>query len=204
MGAERRVAFFLEDSAQEAIILPLFRRLAREEGLQVQQLTVQVLSARGGASLAAFKSFLKDARQRGHLKADLLIVGADANCKGFTARRDIVMKAAAKSPYSEIVTAIADPHVERWYLLDQTALSKAAGTRIAASPPAYKCEKNQYKQLLKQAFLSTGIAPPLGGLEYGPVIAEQMDLYSAAKQDPGLNEYIENARAWLKRMKLGS
>ncbi len=201
MAAERRVAFFLEDSAQEAIIPPLFRRLAREEGLPLHQLTVQVLSARGGGSLSAFQKFLNDARQRGHLNADLLIVGADANCKGFTARRDVVLKAAAKSPYPEIVTAIPDPHVERWYLLDQTALSQAAGTAIATSPPAYKCEKNHYKQLLKQAFLSTGIAPPLGGLEYGPVIAQRMDLYSAAKQDHGLNDYIENARAWLKRAK---
>jgi hypothetical protein len=28
-----------------------------------------------------------------------------------------------------------------------------------------------------------------------------MDLYSAAKQDHGLNDYVEKARAWLKRAK---
>ena len=157
MAGEPRVAFFLEDSAQEAIIPPLFQRLAVEEGFTADQIVSQVLSARGGGSIAAFRQFLKDARRRGHLNADLLVVGVDANCKGFTARRDLVMKAAAKSPYGEIIAAIPDPHVERWYLLDVSALSIAAGTPIATSAPAYKCEKNHYKTLLRQAFTRTGI-----------------------------------------------
>ena len=201
MAGERRVAFFLEDSAQEAIIPPLFQRLAAEEGFTSDQIDVKVLSARGGGSLTAFKSFLKDARKRRHLDADLLIVGVDANCKGFTVRRDLVSKAAANSLYNETISAIPDPHVERWYLLDVSALSQAAGVPIAVSVPAYKCEKNHYKTLLRQAFVNTGIAPPLGGLEYGPVVAQHMDLYAAAKQDHGLNDYIEKARAWLRRLK---
>lgn len=201
MAGERCVAFFLEDSAQEAIIPPLFQRLAAEEGFTSDQIEVKVLSARGGGSLTAFRQFLKDAKRRGHLNADLLIVGVDANCKGFTVRRDLVMKAAAKSPYREIIAAIPDPHVERWYLLDVSALSNAAGSPIAASAPAYKCEKNHYKTILRKALVDTGIAPPLGGLEYGPVVAQHMDLYAAAKQDHGLNDYVEKARAWLRRVK---
>ncbi len=202
MAGERRVAFFLEDSAQEAIIPPLFQRLAAEEGFTADQIIAQVLSARGGGSLTAFRQFLKDAQRRGHLNADLLVVGVDANCKGFTVRRDLVMKAAAKSPYGEIIAAIPDPHVERWYLLDTPALSQAAGVPIAVSVPAYKCEKNRYKTFLRQAFLNTGITPPLGGLEYGPVVAQHMDLYAAGKEDHGLNDFVEKARAWLKRVKV--
>ena len=202
MAGERRVAFFLEDSAQEAIIPPLFSRLAAEAQWSENQLDLQVLSARAGGSVRAFRNFLKDARQRGHLNADLLIVGVDANCKGFTARRDLVVKAAGRSTtYPAVITAIPDPHVERWYLLDVAALSNAAGAPIAASVPAYKCEKNHYKNLLRQAFAGSGIAPPLGGLEYGPLVAKGMDLFAAAKQDHGLADYVEKARAWLKRSK---
>ena len=201
MADKRRVASFLEDSAQEAIIPPLFTRLAAEEKWAPGGLELQVLSARGGGSLAAFRNFLKDARRRTHLNADLLIVGVDANCKGFTVRRDLVLKAAAKSPYPQVITAIPDPHVELWYLLDVLALGHAAGTPIAASVPAYKCEKNHYKTLLRQAFTDSGVAPPLGGLEYGPLVARQMDLFAAAKQDHGLAHYVEQSRAWLKRGK---
>ena len=160
-----------------------------------------MLSARGGASLSALRQFLKDARQRGHLNADLLVVGVDANCKGFTQRRDFVLKAAAKSPYREIITAIPDPHVERWFLLDMAALSRAAGAPIAASVPSYKWKKNHYKNLLRQTFAGSGITPPLGGQEYGPLIARELDLFAAAKQDHGLADYLEQARAWLKRLR---
>lgn len=205
MAGERRVAFFLEDSAQEAIIPPLFSRLAAEAQWTQNELDLRVLSARGGGSLRAFRDFLKDARQRGHLNADLLIVGVDANCKGFTVRRDLVVKAAGRSTtYPAVITAIPDPHVERWYLLDLSALGKAAGTPIAASVPAYKCEKNHYKTLLKAAFANSGITPPLGGLEYGPLVAQHMDLFAAAKQDHGLSDYVEKVRAWLKLQKPGS
>ena len=203
MAVKRRVAFFLEDSAQEAIMPPLFRRLAAEAQWAEKELDLQVLSARGGASrsLSAFRSFLKDAQRHGHLNADLLIVGVDANCKGFTVKRDLVLKVAAKSPYGEVITAIPDPHVERWYLLDLSALGKAAGTPIATTVPAYKCEKNHYKTLLRQAFIGSNIAPPLGGLEYGPLVAEHMDLFAAAKQYHGWADYVEKSRAWLKQHK---
>ncbi|OHE81886.1 MAG: hypothetical protein A2107_09640 [Verrucomicrobia bacterium GWF2_62_7] len=201
MAAKSRVAFFLEDSAQEAIIPPLFQRLAAEAGFASDYFDLQVLSARGGGSLKAFRQFLKDARKRGHIDADLLIVGSDANCKGFTARRDFVVKAAAKSPFHETVTAVPDPHVERWYLLDLPALSNAAGVKLTGTLPAYKCDKNRYKTLLRQVFAGSDVTPPLGGIEYGPDVAKTMDLYQASKQDHGLADFVEKTQAWLKRLK---
>ena len=151
--------------------------------------------------MSPFRQFVHDAREQTNLSADLLVVGSHANCKGFKKRRDQVSRIAKNSPYEEVVTAIPDPHVERWYLLDVQALSRAAGVSISTSAPEYKCEKNRYKTLLRQAFMNTGIVPPLGGIEYGPVVARHMDLYSAGKQDHGLNDYIEKARAWLRRVK---
>jgi len=56
MAGERRVAFFLEDSAQEAIVPPLFSRLAAEEGWEASQFDLQVLSARGGGWLKRSKN----------------------------------------------------------------------------------------------------------------------------------------------------
>jgi hypothetical protein len=201
MAGKRRVAFFLEDSAQEAIIPPLFLRLAEEEGFFPLQFELQVLHARGGASISAFRAFLKDARKRLGLRADLLVVGSDANCKGFTARRDTISIVATKFPFQEIVTAIPDPHVERWFLLDMNALSQASGVSLTVSPPAYKCDKNRYKTLLRHAFRGTDVTPPLGGIEYGPIVAKSMDLYKAAKDDHGLGDFIEKTRSWLKRQK---
>jgi len=200
MAAKRRVVIFLEDSAQEAIIPSLFMRLAVEEGFSKDQLDIDILAARGGNSLGEFRQFIKDARRkRSPLQADLLIVGSDANCKGFAERRDSILKAATQSSYQEIVTAIPDPHVERWYLLDTKAFTFAVGSQMVVAPPDYKCEKNHYKTLLRKAFVDNDISPPLGGIEYGPAIAEKMDLYAAAKQDHGLADFVEQSKSWLKR-----
>ena len=64
-----------------------------------------------------------------------------------------------------------------------------------------KLPPNLHKTLLWKAFVDNEISPPLGGIEYGPAIAEKMDLYAAAKQDHGLADFIDKSRAWLKRFK---
>ena len=56
------VAFFLEDIGHEAIIPPLFERIATEEGISSDRLDYRVLHSRGGGSLSAYSRFLKDAK----------------------------------------------------------------------------------------------------------------------------------------------
>ncbi|HYR74920.1 MAG TPA: hypothetical protein VEM96_03690 [Pyrinomonadaceae bacterium] len=199
MAASLSVAFFLEDIGQEAIIPPLFKRVAVEEGLGSDQLECQVLHSRGGGSLAAYAKFLKDAKKSRLASANLLIVGSDGNCKGFATRREQILKKAIGSPFTEVIAAVPDPHVERWYLLDIAALANAAGVHIALPPVPEKCEKDLYKNILRHAFDNTEVTPPLGGIEYGERVAEGMNLYSAAKQDHGLADFLDRARAWLKQ-----
>jgi hypothetical protein len=204
MAARHRVVFFLEDAAQENLIPELFRRLIAEQGLKSQDFQLDVLYARGGAALRALRDFVRDSKRLKHLDADLLVVGSDANCKGYTARRDWIVKQAAKSNYSDVVPAIPDPHIERWYLLDMTALAAAADVALTGAAPAYKCDKDHYKKLLRDAFRDSGIEPPLGGSEFGPSLALKMDLYAAGKQDHGLAAFVDGVRAWLKRVQQNS
>jgi hypothetical protein len=202
MAANVTVAFFLEDVGQEAIIPPIFKRLAAEEGFGPGQLECSVLHARGGGSLGAYTQFLKDARKSCLARANLLVVGSDGNCKGFASRRDQILKKAQGSPFADVIAAVPDPHVERWYLLDIPALENAAGVHLSLQHVPQQCEKDLYKTLLRQAFDGTEVSPPLGGIEYGERIADQMDLYSAGKQDHGLGDFVEKSRAWLRRQML--
>jgi hypothetical protein len=120
MAAKHVIAYFLEDIGQEAIIPPLVRRLIREAGKPAENFDHRTLNARGGGSISSYKSFLADAKRRMHLPADLLIVGSDGNCKGFATRRNEITAVGANPPYPIVVTAVPDPHVERWYLLAGT------------------------------------------------------------------------------------
>jgi len=201
MAADKHIIFFLEDAAQESLIPGLFKRLISDLGLPSERFHLKILYARGGASLRALTDFITDSKKYAHLNADLLVVGSDANCKGFTVRRDWIAKKMEKTNYSAIISAIADPHIERWYMLDMKALAKVAGVPLSGCAPAYKCEKNHYKRLLREAFRDSGIVPPLGGTEYGPLLATEMNLYEAGKRDHGLKEFLKNVRAWLKHIK---
>jgi hypothetical protein len=200
MAAKYIIAYFLEDIGQEAIIPPLVRRLIREAGKPAVNFDHRTLNARGGRSISAYKDFLADAKSKMHLPADLLIVGSDGNCKGFATCRDEITAVAANPPYPIVVTAVPDPHVERWYLLDPSALSKAAGIPKMPALPAHKCEKNYYKHLLRSAFNNSPIVPLLGGTEYGPLVADEMDLYAASKVDHGLAEFVGGVKSWLKQL----
>lgn len=203
MADKYRIVCFLEDTAQEKLIPELLRRLIDESGLTPERFEISLRYTRGGASLRAFKQFIADSKKDPQLKADLLVVGSDANCKGFATRRDWIMKQTAKADYQDVITAIPDPHIERWYLLDLVALSKAAETPLQGSPPAYKCAKDHYKKLLRDDFKGSGIEPPFGGVEYGQLLARQMDLYAADKQDRGLADFLNTFQSWLKRIQQG-
>ena len=200
MAAKYIIAYFLEDAGQEAIIPPLVKRFIREAGKLAEDFDHRTLNARGGGSISSYKRFLADANRRMHLPADLLIVGSDGNCKGFATRRDEIKAVAANPPYPIVVTAVPDPHVERWYLLDPSALAKVAGISKMPALPAHKCEKDYYKQLLRSAFTNSPIIPLLGGTEYGALVADKMDLYAASKADHGLAEFIVGVKSWLKQL----
>ena len=200
MAAKHIIAYFLEDAGQEAIIPPLVKRLIREADKPAETFEHLILNARGGRSISSYQNFLADANRRKHLPADLLIVGSDGNCNGFAKRRDEIKAVAANPPYPIVVTAVPDPHVERWYLLDPSALSKAAGIPKMPVLPAHKCAKDYYKQLLRSAFNNSSIIPLLGGTEYGPLVADKMDLYAASKADHGLAEFVDGVKSWLKQL----
>jgi len=200
MAAKHIIAYFLEDIGQEAIIPPLVKRLIRETGKPADAFEHLILNARGGRSISSYQDFLADARRSNHLPADLLIVGSDGNCKGFAARRAEIVAVAANPPYPIVVTAVPDPHVERWFLLDPSALSRAVGISKIPPLPAHKCDKDYYKHLLRSAFDKSSIIPLLGGTEYGPLVANEMNLYAACKTDHGFAEFVDGVKSWLKRL----
>jgi hypothetical protein len=197
--ADYTIVFFLEDSAQEALIPNVVRRLIADEGKNVSAYELRILSARGGGSIRAYKEFIKGVKKRKTPAADALIVGSDGNCNGFTKRRAQLNAAAKDVPYSTVITAIPDPHVERWYLLDNQALAAASGVPVQAIPPNAKCDKGHYKKLLKDAFAAHNLFPPLGGAEYGPRVAETMNLYDAGVSDHALRDFIEQVQSWLRQ-----
>ncbi|PWT85487.1 MAG: hypothetical protein C5B56_13975 [Proteobacteria bacterium] len=176
-----------EDDAQEKFVGTLIRRIAQEKGVPLE---IRVRSSRTGYGgvLLELQALAKACASGKEIVPDLVVVAVDANCKGPNERRGEVEARAGDTLRDRLVSAIADPHVERWFLLDGAAFNTVLGRGCQA--PDQKCEKDRYKGLLIQAVLDAGIEPLLGGIEYAEDLAYAMDLRRAAGSDAAFARFI--------------
>jgi len=125
-----RILYFLEDRAQEGLIKALVERAAREESIAIDSLFHDVRSARGGSRfINELKKFLEYSEMTGIGDVSFLIVARDGNCKGYNRRvRELERYIGPNHPFkSKVVYAIPDPHIERWYIMDQRAFKDGVG-----------------------------------------------------------------------------
>ncbi len=182
----REVALFVEDYAHEQVIGGLVERIANECNISVQLDWRNAVRGRGEV-VTQFKNYLRDLRHQGGPWPDLIIVAADANCKGLNERKREMSISDAPAP---MLLAIPDPHIERWLLLDGSAFKAVFGKGCEA--PDQKCDRGRYKQLLIEAILGTSHLPLLGGIEYAKDIVLHMDLRRAARADRSFQRFVDD------------
>jgi len=203
--AKVRVVYFLEDRAQEGFLRALVERVAREEGLPVHALVHDVRSARHGSkAIGEFRRFLVDLRRDRESLPDLLVVAVDGNCKGYGERATQLRRMLQPTdPFGDrVVFAIPDPHIERWYLMDQRALKEATGLERAPEMPPYKCKRSAYKQVLRDALSRPPVHSLLGGVEFAEEIVERMrDLESLRAADASFARLIADLRSALRSLR---
>lgn len=180
------IRLFVEDNGHEVFLSALIRRFASRYGVAID---LKFGNAEGGYGkmMSELREYIKDQEEL----PDLLIAATDSNCKGFTKRKqqiDRVLKGFA----GKVIYAIPDPHIEKWLLLDSAAFKKVLGKGCPAPPQ--KCERDFYKQRLRDAVRATGVNPPLGGIEYGEEIVNAMDLDKLELTEPSLGYLLKDLR----------
>lgn len=198
MGVSVRVFYFLEDLAHDGFIKALVTKIARQESIASDRLIHEIRSARGGSKvIVEFRKFMKDTMKLTAYNVDLLVVAIDGNCKGYQERiRNLEKYIKSGHPFkNKVVFAVPDPHIERWYLLDQRAFKKGVGIDRAPDLPSYKCQKGYYKNLLNQTLKESDVASLLGGAEYGEMIVENIqNLEALARQEDGFEYFLSELR----------
>ena len=186
---------FVEDSAQEKFLSAMLKRMAAERSIP---LTIRIRTARGGMAkvLGQLEDFANEVEKSRARMPDGLVIGVDANCRGFQERRKAVQERAGRLR-DFIVHAIPDPHIERWFLLDGEAFKAAVGRGCKA--PDAKCEKERYKRLLNTAVLDAGVQPLLGGVEYAEDIVKDYHIQRVADLDESFGKLVAEFRIWLNR-----
>ena len=205
MAAKIRIGYFLEDRGHEILLKAFVARVAKEKGLKLGDWIDDVRAATGGKSIQAYRNFLRDITRKGSpIPFDILIVASDGNCMGYVDKKTQLLGYAKKAKFSQpdnLIFAIPDPHIERWYMDDPQGFNKAIGSGALPALPQYKCEKGLYKKVMRDAIVSSEVTPQFGGYEYGEKIVEEMDLYGAAKNDPSLKHFIDDLSDTLIRIK---
>lgn len=195
------VEFFVEDDAHQQLLVPLARRVAREEEVGLR---CRVRNARGGhaGAMSSFKRYqvLREKGVIGNEEAALLVVAIDGNCSSFAETRKDIRRATRDSFAHMLVTACPDPHIERWYLADPQSFRDVVGTQPIVG--SRKCIRNHYKQILATAVAGGGHPPTLGGVEFGRELADSMNLFRAGKNDSSLKAFVDDLREGLRRASL--
>jgi len=186
-----QVDLFVEDQHQEAFLSPLVKRVSREAGVQA---SVAIRSARGGHTRALEElRVFQHAVQRGSLRApDILIIGRDTNCNGFSATRGEVQACVDATIMPRCAIACPDPEIERWYMADPESFFRVVGADPDIGSAGY--EGDYFKQKLKAAIQAGGHPSTLHGAEFALELVEEMDLYRAGRNDSALRHFLDDLR----------
>lgn len=182
------IALFGEDYAHRQIVGALAQRTADDFGISVH-LDWRSAVRGHGRVIQELSFYLRDLTNQGGPYPDLIIVATDANCRGLGERVREVQCTDAPAP---MLLAIPDPHIERWLLLDGAAFRSVFGRGCNA--PDQKCDRDRYKNLLREAIHDAGITPVLGGIEFAEDIVRAMDLERAMQADNSLRSFVEELR----------
>jgi hypothetical protein len=186
----RRVVLFAEDEGHRLVLSALIRRLAAESGADLKLDPPDALGGRGQA-LNELSDYVRELDRTRIGVPDLLVPAIDANCSGYAAMRQAVQQQTA--PFEALcIPAIADPHIERWLLLDSKAFRRVVGKGCKA--PDQKCQKDRYKELLSAAVREAGAVPVLGGIELAGDLVAHWDLEMLLTRDASLGAVIRDLR----------
>ena len=191
------IAYFLEDIAHEKFLRALVARVGQQTGLSYDDMVEEVRNATGGIPkvLGELKMFLADVQSAATNPYQILIVAIDSNRAKYTEVRNNITTLIQKADYhSPVVLAVPNPYIERWYVLDPEAFKSATGATVVSKLPRKHRQRDSYKKILREALLSAGIKPILGGAEYGEEVARQIDLYKATKADKSFGYFVRDLK----------
>jgi len=198
MADRPSIILYCEDSGHEQFARALLSRIASDLGIRVD---LRTRNARGGhgRALTEFRTWQRAilaSRGVGFDIPDLLVLMIDANCKGWTPVRSELEEAVDRSIFPRHAIACPDPHVERWCLADPEAIQQVLG--VPGPADVGKCERDFYKNLLRQTILGAGQPILTTEMEYAPDLVNAMNLFRAGKNQASLKHFLDEVKSALQ------
>jgi hypothetical protein len=188
-----RLDLFCEDAGHEEFGRAAVERVARDQEVEV---SIRVVSARAGLGhmQRELRAYAQAISHRPGTP-DTLVVLADSNSAGPTARRREIEEIDLDKVFPVWVIGTPDPCVEAWLLADPTSLSTMFGHQPGT--PA-SSDADELKRLLKAYLEDADEVVTQGGVEFADEIVVAMDLYRAGKAEPTLKRFLDDLQAALR------
>lgn len=191
------IGLFVEDDAHERFIKRFIKRFAEKYNV-TYAISMRMVTGGYGAVIQELDSYVRDLNRMHTSYFDTIIIVKDANCSRW---QDMRRKILRKFTQFNTIFAIPEPHIERWYLIDPSAIKKVIGQGYTT--PSGKCGKNTrdyYKQELYHAINQVGINPPLGGIEYAEDIVDNIDLDRVDWEDQSFSKFLNEMNNYFKHI----
>lgn len=192
-----KITVFCEDDGHDLFLRPLVERVAKEFDAAID---IHIFSnTKGhGQVIRELKQFIIDLKRSAEFIPDILLVAVDTNCSSPTKKKSEVL-AIVKEFQNQLVLALPNPHIERWLLIDSLAFKTVLSKGCRA--PDEKCDKDRYKQLLRNAVKQTGYPVSIGGWEYAIDIVKAMRINPfQRRKDSSLYHLINDLRSRFKEL----
>ena len=181
------ISLFAEDEAHEDFLTTLAQRLAETYRVEIAMTTYSV-SGGYGRVISELKQYHRDLQSHQEALPHLILVGTDGNCKKPPEREQEIRQAI--SGFTDfVISAIPEPHIERWLLLDAEVFKTVFGKGCPA--PDKKCERDRYKRLLLNAILQAGSEPSLTNFGYVADIVNAMNFQRMARRNDSLGRLLK-------------
>ena len=180
------ISLFVEDQVHELFILTLTQRLADRHQVKINLTHYNVRGGRGKV-MRSLKKYQQDLQSNREDRPDLIIVGTDSNCKGFSERETEISQVTSDLA-DLVITMIPEPHIERWLLLDSEAFKIVFGKGCPA--PDQKCERDRYKNMFLNAIYQATRVSPLDAIERVDELVNAMDLQRMAQNDRSIQRFL--------------
>ena len=184
----RNISLFVEDQAHQDFLTILTQRFAEAYNIKIN---IKSYSVRGGHGrvIKELRQYQRNLQRNRENLPDLIIVGTDGNCKKPPAREREINLVISNDFAHLVISAIPDPHIERWLLLDSAAFRKVFGK--GCPTPDQKCERDRYKRLLLNAIYEAGIDPSSADFEYMADLVREMNLQRMEQTDSSIGRLLE-------------
>lgn len=155
------------------------------------KINIKAYSVRGGHGrvIKELRQYQRNLQHNRENLPDLIIVGTDGNCKKPPQREREINLVIPDNFTHLVISAIPDPHIERWLLLDSAAFRTVFGRGCPA--PDQKCERDRYKRLLLNAIHEAGIDASSTDVEYMADLVREMNLQRMEQTDSSIGRLLE-------------